>query len=72
MPQDPSEETIAADEEESRSAHVADRAPTEDEEAAADRARNDPSLAGDQEQVAEHFEEMTKKGVAEKGEGRID
>jgi hypothetical protein len=67
----PSEATIAADEEEAKSAHGADRGPTEDEEQAADRSRKDPNLSGDQKDVAAHYEEMADKGVSEKGEGQI-
>jgi hypothetical protein len=67
----PSDKTVEADEAEAKSGHDADRPPTADEEAAADRALSDPDLTGDQAEVAEHYHEMTEKGVAEKGEGRI-
>jgi hypothetical protein len=45
---------------------------TPEDEAAADRARNDPELAGDQQEVAKHYREMTELGANAKGEGKID
>lgn len=50
----------------------ADREPTEDEEQAAERARDDPAIAGDPDAVAENYRDMAKRGVEEKGEGKID
>jgi hypothetical protein len=50
---------------------AADDELTPEEEAAADRARNDPELSGDQEKVAEHYREMTELGANTKGEGKI-
>jgi len=46
----------------------ADRAPTPDEESAAEKA------AGqfDTERVGEHFREMTEKGAEVRGEGQIE
>jgi len=58
-----SEATVAADEEEARSAHDADRAPTPEEEAAAPTSV-DPA-------VAEAFEEANRTGANVKGEGEI-
>lgn len=46
----------------------ADRAPTEAEERAAERAADDVDL----DRVAEHFEEMTETGAAVSGEGAIE
>jgi len=46
--------------------HRADRAPTEDEETAA--AEEGPLDEG----VREHYEDMAKRGAAQKGEGRIE
>jgi hypothetical protein len=50
---------------EATAAHVADRPPTPEEEAAADETPLDP-------QVAEHEREMTRLGREQKGEGRIE
>lgn len=46
--------------------------PSEDEEQAADRSTQQLRDSGDEEAVAEHFEEMAKRGVEQKGEGRIE
>ncbi len=46
----------------------ADRAPTPEEEQAAERARRDVDV----DAVAEHYEEMTQLGKNVKGEGAID
>jgi hypothetical protein len=67
----PDDETEAAETEDGGVAHGADRPPTTDEEAAADRARQDPDIAGDPDDVAAHYEEMAERGVEQKGEGRI-
>lgn len=66
------DQTRHAEEGEARAAHVADRAPSAEEERDAERARKDPSLSGDQKEVAERYREMAERGVEEKGEGRID
>ncbi len=71
-PTTPDDATIAAEEGEWESAHVAGPPASEDEERAAVRAQQDPGLGGNRESVAEHYEEMTEKGANEKGEGRID
>jgi hypothetical protein len=60
----PSPETRATEREEAGAAHDADREPTADEAAAADKLEVDP-------EVAEHYEEMAEKGADQKGEGRI-
>lgn len=66
-------EPNAATEEEDRTEagapHVADRAPTEDEERAADEARE--RFGDDAESVAEHERSMSQRGASDKGEGRI-
>jgi|HubBroStandDraft_3_1064219.scaffolds.fasta_scaffold857146_2 hypothetical protein len=54
---------------EANSAHVADRAPTDEEERLADESRN--RYAGEAESVAEHERSMNEIGADEKGEGRI-
>jgi hypothetical protein len=46
---------------------VADRPPTAEEEAAAERASRDVDI----DKVAEHFEEMTEVGKNVKGEGDL-
>ena len=61
----PSDETRAAEEEDARVHAEADDMPTEDEEAAAERAgKPDPS-------VGEHYKEMRERGADQKGEGRL-
>ena len=59
----PSEATEAAEEEEARAEHVADRPATEEEEAAA------PTSVG--EGVAESYQDMAEKGAHVKGEGEL-
>ena len=66
----PDEGTEAADEVEGRAAHQADRAPTTDEEAAADRAALRPDRANPAD-VAEHERDMAERGAHAEGEGRI-
>ncbi len=56
--------TKAEEEREGQSPHDADRAPTAEEEAAAERNRLDPS-------VSEHEKDMGKRGAEVKGEGEI-
>jgi len=70
-PTEPDKATGDAEEHEAGTAHDADRPATTDEEAAAERALHDPDLTGDMEDVAEHYREMTERGVESKGEGRI-
>ena len=64
---EPNENTVKADEEEAASAHDADRAPTEQEAADAEKAAADV----DTKSVGEHFEEMDEIGANVKGEGQI-
>ena len=66
----PDNETYRAEDREATTAHEADRMPTPDEESAAERARQDPELSGDQQQVASHYREMSEIGKDERGEGR--
>jgi len=58
--------TIAADEADAAAEHRSDRAPTPDEEEAADRAASavDPASG-------EVFEEAARRGAAVQGEGQI-
>jgi hypothetical protein len=55
----------------------AERAPTPgdagipDDAEAAERARQDPELTGDLDQVGRHVEEMNRRGASQEGEGRI-
>ena len=60
----PTPETRAAEREEAHAPHAADRPPTEEEEAIADRLEVDPEAAAS-------YEEMAKRGAKQKGEGRI-
>jgi hypothetical protein len=50
--------------------HMADRAPTADEEKAAEKSRAE--FADDAPKVAEHYTEMSELGAHVKGEGEID
>lgn len=59
----PSAETRAAEEQEARAAHEADRPPTAEDEKAAPTSA-DPG-------VKESFEEMSRLGAEVKGEGQI-
>jgi hypothetical protein len=59
--------TRAEQGEEAWAAHQADRAPTADEEAAAEEAAE----GGVDPEVSEHEREMTRRGAAVKGEGQI-
>ena len=61
---DVSECTLAAEAEDAQSAHVADRPPTGEEAGLAEQQTLEDG-------VAEHYREMTDKGVNEPGEGRI-
>lgn len=70
-PTEPDKATEAAEDHEAGAAHEADRPATTDEEEAAERARRDPELTGDLEEVGEHYQDMTERGVEDKGEGRI-
>ena len=58
-----SDATVEAEEEEARSGHDADRAPTPEEDASAP-THVDPS-------VAEHFAEANRTGAHVQGEGQI-
>lgn len=52
--------------------HEPDRMPSADEEAAAERSEERLSESGEEHEVAEKFEEMARRGVDQKGEGRIE
>jgi hypothetical protein len=67
---EPDAGTLEAEREDEASAHTADRAPTPDEEAAAERGATE--TAANLEEVAEHYEEMADLGAHVKGEGEID
>jgi hypothetical protein len=60
----PSEQTRETEDEDARTPARADRAPTADEEKAAEGLELDP-------EVAEHYEEMAERGANQKGEGRL-
>lgn len=64
-PTTPDRETIAEDRKALDDDHSADREPTEEEEAAAERSGDlDPA-------VAEAYKEALERGVAQEGEGKI-
>jgi len=56
--------TVEADEKDARAGHTADRMPTSEEEASAERSQVDPD-------VARSYEEATERGANVKGEGQI-
>lgn len=60
------EATQAVDEDDARSTHGADRAPTSDEEQAAERAGTDVP-----ESVADAYEEAAETGANVEGEGAV-
>jgi hypothetical protein len=66
---EPDDRTREAELAEAGKSHTADRLPTAEEEAAAERERGE--LDADREDVAEHYEEMTDLGAHVKGEGEI-
>ena len=66
---EPDDRTSEAELAEAGKSHTADRLPTAEEEAAAERERAE--LDADREDVAEHYEEMTDLGAHVKGEGEI-
>lgn len=70
-PTESEETTHNAESQGADSAHEADRPPTTDEDLAAERSREDPSMSGDQEEVGEHYREMIERGAHQKGEGEI-
>jgi hypothetical protein len=65
----PDEGTLEAERIDAGEAHVADRPPTDEEEAAAEGAAE--QFADDREAAAAHYEEMSDIGAQAKGEGRI-
>jgi hypothetical protein len=67
---EPDEATVEAEQVDAQQAHVADRAPTADEEAEAEKSKE--AFAGDSAEVAAHYEEMSDIGAHAKGEGAID
>jgi hypothetical protein len=67
---EPDAETRAAEQVDATHAHTADREPTSEEEAAAERSLE--SLGEDREDVASHYEEMTDIGAHAKGEGAVE
>jgi len=46
--------------------------PTEDEDQAAERSAKELADSGEEASVAEHYEEMARRGADQKGEGRIE
>lgn len=60
----PNAETRNAERGEASAPHDADRAPTKEEEAAAEGNALEP-------ETTEHFEEMAERGANQKGEGRV-
>jgi hypothetical protein len=66
---EPDDRTREAELAEAGKSHTADRPPTSEEEAAAERALAE--LDADPKDVAEHEEEMTELGARVKGEGEI-
>lgn len=65
----PSQATEEAERVEGRSTHGDASRPVPEDEAAADKTRQ--QFKDDEEQVAEHYREMVEKGAHVKGEGEI-
>ncbi len=63
-PTRPSAETREAERAEAQAKHESDRAPTPEEEAVAEAQEVEPD-------VAEHEEEMLRRGADQQGEGRL-
>ena len=63
-PTRPSAETREAEHAEAQAKHESDRAPTPQEEVVAEAQEVEPD-------VAEHEEEMLKRGANQQGEGRV-
>jgi hypothetical protein len=66
----PDEATRDAERAEAAQAHIADRPPTSEEEAAADRALE--TFGDDRDEVKKNYEEMNEIGAKVKGEGAIE
>ena len=66
QPTQPDASTRAAEDSDARHSHSADRPPTEEEAAAAERGQDE--VDGDIRDVADHYEEMTDLGAHVKGE----
>jgi hypothetical protein len=66
----PSEATRAAERADAGEPAAADRAPTSEEEAEAERSR--ATFADDAEKVAEHYQDMNDVGANVKGEGSVE
>jgi hypothetical protein len=67
---EPDEATIEAEHEDATKGSGADRPPTDEESADADRAAE--KFAGDKDTVAADYKEMSDIGAHIKGEGEID
>jgi hypothetical protein len=65
---EPDDSTREAERSEAGKSHTADRPPTSEEDAAAERELAESDTDG-REDVAEHYEEMTELGAQVKGEG---
>lgn len=64
--------TRVAEEVESSVTHQPDRLPTEDEEALAEQSADELERSGKSKSVADHEADMARRGVEERGEGRIE
>jgi hypothetical protein len=65
----PSQATDEAERVDGQSAHGDTSPPVPEDDAAADKARQ--QFKDDEEQVAEHYKDMVEKGAHVKGEGEI-
>lgn len=68
----PDEATVDEEIAEAESAHVADRPPTAEEIAAADRYEAEHTDEDEKADVARHYKEMTEIGSEVDGEGKIE
>jgi hypothetical protein len=53
-------------------AHEPDRMPSTEEEETAEAAAEELRESGEERTVAEHYEDMARRGVDQQGEGRIE
>jgi hypothetical protein len=67
----PDADTRQSERAQASAAHTADRAPTPDEEADAQRGA-DGLPADEKARVAEHYQEMAERGAHQEGEGKIE
>ncbi len=68
----PDERTRQAEATDAAAVHDADRPPTDEESERVDAATEELRDQGTDRRVAEHHQEMDRRGANQRGEGRID